>query len=270
MAAVVANVVMTLMGRVAVNLNYTCSSETLNYCLQQCNIRHVLTSRRILEKLDLKLDAELVYLEDFKDRITLWDKLGGWIEAHLPLGMLERRLGVDRLKPDDLLTVIFTSGSTGKPKGVMLSYRNIGANAQAINEVVQLSPSDVLLGILPMFHCFGFTVTLWSVLALDIKAAYHFSPLEAQQIGKLCHTQNVTIMLSTPTFLRSYLKRIAPSNSATWTWWWPARKSCQPICAKHSRRNSACGRSRVMGPPNCRRWFRSICRPVGPSSPARV
>jgi acyl-[acyl-carrier-protein]-phospholipid O-acyltransferase/long-chain-fatty-acid--[acyl-carrier-protein] ligase len=75
--------------------------------------------------------------------------------------------------------------------------------------VVQLSPSDVLLGILPMFHSLGYTVTLWSALALDIKAAYHFSPLEAQQIGKLCHQHNVTIMLSTPTFLRSYLKRIA-------------------------------------------------------------
>ena len=96
MAAVVANVVMSLMGRVVVNLNYTCSSETLNYCLEQCKIRHVLTSRRFLEKLDLKLDAELVFLEDFKDRATLWDKLAGWVEAHLPLGMLERRLGIDR------------------------------------------------------------------------------------------------------------------------------------------------------------------------------
>ncbi len=208
-AAVVANVVMTLMGRVAVNLNYTCSSETLNYCLDQCKIRRVLTSRRFLEKLHVELDAELVFLEDFKDRVTLWDKLGGWIESRLPQALLERRLGVDRLKPDDLLTVIFTSGSTGLPKGVMLSYRNIGANAWAINEVVQLSPSDVLLGILPMFHCFGYTVTLWSVLTLNIKAAYHYSPLEAQQIGKLCQKHNVTIMLSTPTFLRSYLKRIA-------------------------------------------------------------
>ncbi|HEY1785177.1 MAG TPA: AMP-binding protein, partial [Pirellulales bacterium] len=65
---------------------------------------------------------------------------------------------------------------------------------------------------LPMFHCFGYTVTLWSVLALDIKAAYHYSPLEAQQIGKLCQKHRVTIMLSTPTFLRSYLKRIAPEQ----------------------------------------------------------
>ena len=211
-AAVVANAVLTLTHRVAVNLNYTSSSEILNYCLGQCKIRKVLTSRRFLEKLDVQLDAELVFLEDFKDRATLGDKIGGWVESQLPLGMLERRLGIDRLKHDDLLTVIFTSGSTGLPKGVMLSYGNIGANAWAIDQVVQLSPSDVLCGILPMFHSLGYTVTLWSALALDIKAAYHYSPLEAQQIGKLCHQHNVTIMLSTPTFLRSYLKRIAPEQ----------------------------------------------------------
>jgi len=211
-AAVVANVSLSLMSRVTVNLNYTSSSETLNYCLKQCNIRHVLTSHRVMEKLDVKLDAELVYLEDLRDRITLADKAIGWLESRLPLAMLARRLGVDRLRPDDLLTVIFTSGSTGLPKGVMLSYRNIGANARAIDEVVQLSQRDVLLGILPMFHCFGYTVSLWSVLALDLKAVYHYSPLEAQQIGKLCEKHGVTIMLSTPTFLRSYLKRIAPEQ----------------------------------------------------------
>src|SRR5689334_9290428 len=58
-AAVVSNAVCPLMQRVAVNLNYTCSSEILNYCIKQCGIRHVITSRRFMEKMDLKLDAEL-------------------------------------------------------------------------------------------------------------------------------------------------------------------------------------------------------------------
>ena len=59
----------------AVNLNYTVSSEVMNDCIAQCGIRHVLTSRRVMERFDLKLDAELVYLEDFLDKITLADKL---------------------------------------------------------------------------------------------------------------------------------------------------------------------------------------------------
>ena len=37
----------------------------------------MLTSRRFMEKMQLKLDAELVYLEDFKDASTWSDKLAG-------------------------------------------------------------------------------------------------------------------------------------------------------------------------------------------------
>ena len=177
-AAVVANAAMPLSGRVAVNLNYTATSDTLNYCLRQCGIRHVLTSRRFMEKVELKLDAQLVYLEDFKDKATLWDKLAGAFGAHVcPLALLERRLGIDKLRPDDLLTVIFTSGSTGQPKGVMLSFGNVASNISAIDQVVQLTEDDVICGILPFFHSLGFTVTLWALLTLHIKAAYHFSPL---------------------------------------------------------------------------------------------
>lgn len=90
-AGVVANAVMPLIGRVGVNLNYTASSEILNHCLREAGIRHVLTSRRIMEKLDLQLDAELVYLEDFKTKATLADKAVAAAQAYaMPLGMLEK------------------------------------------------------------------------------------------------------------------------------------------------------------------------------------
>src|SRR5574340_267385 len=73
--AVVANAALALDRRVAVNLNYTVSSDVMNVCIQRCGIRHVLSSRRVMEKFDFHLDAELVYLEDFKDRVTWRDKL---------------------------------------------------------------------------------------------------------------------------------------------------------------------------------------------------
>ena len=40
-----------------------------------------------------------------------------------------------------------------------------------------------------------------------MKGVYHFNPLDARQVGKLCHEHGVTILLATPTFLRSYLRR---------------------------------------------------------------
>src|SRR5205085_2912444 len=97
----------------------------------------------------------------------------------LPAAVVEASLGLGSVKPDDEVTIIFTSGSTGTPKGVMLTFANVLSNVSAIEQVVHLQPTDTLLGILPFFHSFGYTVTLWTVATLDVKGAYHFSPLDA-------------------------------------------------------------------------------------------
>ncbi|MFV2069109.1 MAG: AMP-binding protein, partial [Pirellulales bacterium] len=213
---VVTNAAVSLMGRVAVNLNYTITSPTMTSCLKLAGIRHVLTSRKVMEKLDLEIDAELIYLEDFREKVTLTDKVAAAIEAHVvPAWILDRMFSLHTLQGDDVLTVIFTSGSSGEPKGVTLTQHNISSNVEAVDQVVQLKDDDVMLGILPFFHSFGYTITLWTVLTLDIEGAYHFSPLDARQVGELCRRHRVTLMLSTPTFLRSYIKRCDPGDLET-------------------------------------------------------
>jgi len=215
-AGVLVNAAAPLDGRIAVNLNYTVSSDVLNECIRQCGIRHVVTSRKMMERLNLEVDAELFYLEDLPPLISTKDKLISLLQATmLPMSVLDRMLGLNSIRGDDVMTVIFTSGSTGQPKGVMLTYDNVGSNVSAIDEVVHIRPDDTLGGILPFFHSLGFTVTLWTPLSLDMSAAYHANPLEAKQVGKLCSKHGVTIMLTTPTFLRSYLKRVPAEDFAT-------------------------------------------------------
>ena len=217
---VLANAALALDRRIAVNLNYTVSPDVLNACIGQCNIRHVLTSHRMMEKLREKspfeVKAELVYLEDFKDTVTKADKLVAAAQTWLlPAAVLERWLGLTKTNPDDVLTVIFTSGATGQPKGVMLTHRNVGSNVEAFDAIIHIRKDDVVVGILPIFHSFGYTVTLWTVLALAPKGIYHFSPLEARPVGKLCREHGATILVATPTFLRSYLRRCEPEDFAT-------------------------------------------------------
>ncbi|MCE9553436.1 MAG: MFS transporter [Planctomycetes bacterium] len=215
---VVVNATLPLCGRVPVNLNYTLTPETLNFCIGRCQIRQVLTSRRFMEKLEekgpLNLNAELIYMEDLPPQITKGDKLAAAAQAYLPLGVLARQLGVHRCDPEEVFTVIFTSGSTGEPKGVMLTTKNIATNVAAIDQVVHLRSDDVVLGILPFFHSFGFTITLWTVLTLDVKGIYHTSPLEPRPIGKLCRQHQASVILSTPTFLRGMLRRCEPEDLA--------------------------------------------------------
>ncbi|MBM4003700.1 MAG: MFS transporter [Planctomycetes bacterium] len=215
-AGTVANVALAIDRRISANLNYTNTSETLNYCIAQAGIRHVLTSRKFMEKMEFKLDAEIVFLEDLRARISRSDKLVALAGTYLlPTKSLLWSLKMDRVSGDEVLTVIFTSGSTGRPKGVMLTFGNIGSNVSAIDQVVRLSSSDVLIGVLPFFHSFGYTVTMWAVLGLDVMGAYHFNPLDAKQVGKLCKKYRGTVLLSTPTFLRTYARRCEKEEFAT-------------------------------------------------------
>jgi acyl-[acyl-carrier-protein]-phospholipid O-acyltransferase/long-chain-fatty-acid--[acyl-carrier-protein] ligase len=213
---VLANAALSIDSRIAVNLNYTATSEIINDCIAQAGIRHVLSSRRLFERFDLKPDAEVVFLDDLIPKVTQWDKLAGAIDARMtPIGLLERRLGLHKLKPDDVITLIFTSGSVGKPKGVMLTHTNVATNVAAFNEVLAIDLHDVLVGILPLFHSFGYTTTMWTVLMLDPKGVYHYSPLEPRAVGKLAREHAATILVATPTFLRSYLRRCEKEDFAS-------------------------------------------------------
>ena len=177
--AVVANVAVSLDRRVAVNLNYTLSREVLNAGVVQCGIRHVLTSRRMVQRGNLDFDAETVFLEDVVEAVTVADRIASACQAWLlPAAVLEHRLHLNRIDPDDLLTVVFTSGSTGQPKGVMLTHRNVGANIEAFATALDLRSNDVLVGVLPFFHALGYTATLWAPLILEKMVVYHYNPLE--------------------------------------------------------------------------------------------
>jgi acyl-[acyl-carrier-protein]-phospholipid O-acyltransferase/long-chain-fatty-acid--[acyl-carrier-protein] ligase len=209
--AAATNIALALLGKTTVNLNYTSSPDSIASAIRQCGLKHVLTSRLFLHRVRLEPGpgVELIHGEDFRKVITLWERLRAYLTVILlPGWMLDHwvlRLG--KHKPDNLATIIFSSGSTGEPKGVMLTHRNIAANAQSMVQVIDLQASDRLLGVLPFFHSFGYTVTLWAPLQVAASAVYHTDPRQAKDIGELCRKYKCTIYLSTATFLRFCLRR---------------------------------------------------------------
>lgn len=210
---VIVNMALALDRRVATNLNYTLSEKLINECVQIAGVKHVLTTRRVIEKFPFKFKCDVVFLEDLKEKLTTRQKLLGMLRSYvLPSAWLEARLGLRNVPVNELLTVIFTSGSTGAPKGVMLSQQNIATNVDAIGQVICLQSTDTLIGALPYFHSFGYTITLWGAMSLNVRGAYHVNPLDAQQIGKLTKTYKGTVLLGTPTFLRNYLRKCAPED----------------------------------------------------------
>ncbi len=219
LAAALANIAVSFLGKTAVNLNYSSVAEIVQSSIRQCAIRTVLTSKLFTHKvpLDPGLGVELIYLEDFRKGIGKWERLRAFLSVLLVPGFIQERwlLGLGKHTGADLATVIFSSGSTGDPKGVLLTHGNIAANAESMIQAIDPLPSDRLLGILPFFHSFGYAVTLWLPLQVGVSTVYHVNPLQSREIGALCRKHRCTIFLSTPTFLRSYLKRCDPGDFAS-------------------------------------------------------
>ncbi|MFD6316306.1 AMP-binding protein [Streptomyces nigra] len=85
-----------------------------------------------------------------------WDNLVAGAETQPPA------LTAD---PAEALAALpYSSGTTGTAKGVMLTHRNLVSNLEQLAQSWRLTEDDVLCGVLPFFHIYGFTVILNSAL----------------------------------------------------------------------------------------------------------
>jgi acyl-[acyl-carrier-protein]-phospholipid O-acyltransferase/long-chain-fatty-acid--[acyl-carrier-protein] ligase len=207
------NFAATLAGKIPVNLNYTTSDESLASCATQCKLETVITTRQLLDRIPLKVPGKTILLEEVAASHGFGERLVALFLWFFPGGALERILSGGKNKSlDDLATIIFSSGSTGEPKGVMLSHCNIRSNIDQVGQMFMFDSKDCLLGVLPFFHSFGFTVTLWLPAALGVSVVYHPSPLDLAAISEIVRDYRVTFLMSTPTFLQAYARRCSPED----------------------------------------------------------
>ncbi len=62
---------------------------------------------------------------------------------------------VHRAKPQDIAMIQYTSGSTGNPKGVVLTHDNLLINIRAMAKSLRVTPADVFVSWLPLYHDMG-------------------------------------------------------------------------------------------------------------------
>jgi acyl-[acyl-carrier-protein]-phospholipid O-acyltransferase/long-chain-fatty-acid--[acyl-carrier-protein] ligase len=234
--AALANIALAFLGKVSVNLNYTSSASVVQSAVRQCNLRHIVTSKRFTARmpLDAGPDVGMLFLEDLLAEVSGGQKLRTFLAVLLLPRFITERWVIrpHRSKPDDVLTVIFSSGSTGDPKGVLLTHRNIAANAESVIQAIDPRPKDRVLGILPLFHSFGYTVTLWVPLQVGASVVYHADPRQSREIGELCRKHRCTIFLATPTFLRLCLRRCEPGDFDSLRFLWCGAEKLPVALAK--------------------------------------
>ena len=173
-------------GRVVVPLNYLLKEEELQYVVSHCGADTIISVTPMLDVAPTPKHVRLALLDEMD--------FSGAPDPRWPASAGR----------DDLAALLYTSGTSGRPKGVMLSHGAITANIRQCEEHVAFTRRDSLLGVLPQFHSFGFTVLTMLPLALRLRAVFsaRFIP---QKIVRLIAKEKPTVLIAIPSMYNALL-----------------------------------------------------------------
>ena len=213
--AFIANLAVLAAGKTPVNLNFTTSRSSLEASFKLGGIATIISADAMKAKLPnfpwldrtLDLKAEIAACGGKRGMVP-W-LLAAWV---LPNQWCANLLGLPKVGDRGEAGLLFTSGSSGEPKGVVLSHRNILANCAQISSLSILPENCRLLGCLPVFHSFGFTVTLWYPMLRGCDVVTVPSPLDTRKIIEAIRDENATTLIGAPTFIRPIIKKAHPGE----------------------------------------------------------
>jgi fatty-acyl-CoA synthase len=98
---------------------------------------------------------------------------------------------------DDALLLIYTSGTTGRPKGALLTHANCFWTNLSFDLATGLTGDDVVLQVLPQFHCGGWNVqpllAWWKGAKVVLERAF-----EPARVLSLLAQKRVTTLMGVP------------------------------------------------------------------------
>ncbi|UKI34342.1 MAG: AMP-binding protein [Lentisphaeria bacterium] len=191
-------------------INFSAGAEVALDAARRAGITRILTSRKFLEKLGWEATPEMLFLEEIAKQIPP----GRNGALHCSLHCSPRRMLVRHFAPLSGFNVrheavlLFSSGSTGRPKAIMLTHRNINCDLWAFWRVIVWERNrDRVLGNLPLFHAYGFTVQFAFPALSGTPVIYVPNPLDAATAVRAIAEYGVTLLTATPTFLQNYLRK---------------------------------------------------------------
>lgn len=216
--ATIANLAVMCAGKTPVNLNFTAGRAAAEASLRLGEIKTVLTADAMRAKV-----PHFPFPERTLDLRQAIEAAGGrkaivpWLVAVwlLPNQWVATLLGLPRTGDREEAALLFTSGSAGEPKGVVLTHRNILANCAQVSSLSILPKTATMIGCLPVFHSFGFTVTVWYPLLRGCVLVTLPSPLDTRKIVEAIQQEKATVMVGAPTFIRPFLKKATKEELAS-------------------------------------------------------
>lgn len=205
-----------LAGKIPVMLNWTSGGRNLNYAVELLGLETIISSHKFLNRLDTvdlgDIDCLIHTLEDVKHAISIKEKLKGlYLNTKGPTS-LYHRLNLQYTRESDPAVVLFTSGTETFPKAVPLTHKNLLENQRSAISCVGFSKDDVLYGVLPPFHSFGFNVAGVLPILSGIKVFFAPDPTDAQKMARDIYFWKVTTVCLAPSFYKNLFKIAKPKQ----------------------------------------------------------
>lgn len=208
-----------LSGKIPLMINWTVGPRHLESVVKLSDVQIVLTSWGFVDKLEnVELDGiedRLIMLEDIRRELTPWDKCKAMLRTRRSTKSILKTFDIHQQKKSDPAVLLFTSGTENLPKGVPLSHANLLSNMRAVFHAIDVYSDDVLFGILPPFHAFGFTISSLFGLLAGLKIASSPDPTDGLRLAHGVEKWGITLVCGTPIFLKNILKAATPEQLAT-------------------------------------------------------
>jgi long-chain acyl-CoA synthetase len=107
---------------------------------------------------------------------------------------------------DDTALIIYTSGTTGSPKGAELTHANVLSNMDAFAEALNLSPSDGVVGVIPLYLPLGLNIVMQAFLSQGCRLIL-VSKFQTESLFPLVRSEKPAYFIGSPSMYREMLKQ---------------------------------------------------------------
>jgi len=175
------------LGAIMLPVNWRLSPEEVCFNLNDCAPKVVFVDKdfqSIIQRLKDRLTSVEKYfaLGRDNDELSDFDSLMG------NQGNFEQ----PDVSSDDGFVIIHTAAVNGSPRGALLSHNNVLLAGMNLSYFLKLTPQDVGLSVLPLFHIAGLfsTMLVFQTGALNV----NISKFDASKVTKLIEERKVSVM----------------------------------------------------------------------------
>jgi acyl-CoA synthetase (AMP-forming)/AMP-acid ligase II len=189
----------TLAGGIPTLLNPSYREREIRYQLENSGAAFLITDAPLLENVDLAGLPALRRVFATRSSTTQGQSAGCEDFASLLRPTSAKFPDTVQNSQQTIAALPYSSGTTGLPKGVMLSHYNLVANVYQVlgPNAACLTPDDVMLCFLPLYHIYGLTVAL--TLSLALGSTLVLMPrFDVQKLCALLIQEGVTMMPVVP------------------------------------------------------------------------